>query len=239
MRCRSGTPSRAGFSLIELLVVVAIIAILIGLLLPTLQLVRESANTVKCAAQLRQIGQAIMNYAGSNGGLLPAWSGFHAYPDDVAPDDPLGPGWIACIERYSGAKADSPLYTCPSYRGDDRAITYFLEARFTGGQVPLNSSMPMSRIKLSSQFILSGDVTNVYWYRSPLGDWNQDFDNIDKDDNLTPCLLFFGDAGGLNMHRPGNNVLFADGHVRAFTKFDAQEITYHPTERRDWGEIER
>ena len=66
---------RRAFSLIELMVVIGIIAILVALLLPTLTRVRESANTVKCAAQLRQIGQAIHNYAGAHDGMLPAWAG--------------------------------------------------------------------------------------------------------------------------------------------------------------------
>src|SRR6478752_5347143 len=113
-----------GFTLIELLVVIGIIGILMGLLLPTISRVRESANTVKCAAQLRQIGQGIINYASSNGGLLPAWSGSHSYPNDFKTDDPDGPGWIALIERYTGVHADSPIYTCPAMRGEDRVVTY-------------------------------------------------------------------------------------------------------------------
>ena len=135
----------SAFTLVELLVVIAIIAILIAILLPALSKARDQANTVKCLANLRQIGQAAVMYTQDNKDqTLPA-----GYRDLGPGPYPLGPEYwptILVYRKYIPLPTPAPrsfadpvtskdsVFRCP-LGIDDR----------TGNDTEGNSAIPSSR----------------------------------------------------------------------------------------------
>lgn len=94
--------SRAGFTLVELLVVITIIGLLMGLLLPAIQAARERAREAQCANNLKQLSTAVVNYTSSGKGYYPSMMqlkridrNFDFYPFTAESDIDLS--WAAII----------------------------------------------------------------------------------------------------------------------------------------------
>lgn len=89
------SPTRAGFTLVELLVVITIVSILAAMLLPALRQARSAARKTACISNLRQIGVAILNYCvEQNDGAFPAQGRWQA-------------SWMVRISPYLGWSGSS------------------------------------------------------------------------------------------------------------------------------------
>lgn len=81
--------SNPGFTLVELLVVITIIAILIALLLPAVQMAREAARQVQCLNNMKQLGLAMNNYESTHGVYPPAGIGYGCADSTSGTADPV------------------------------------------------------------------------------------------------------------------------------------------------------
>lgn len=120
---------RRGFTLVELLVVIGIIALLISILLPALSRAREQGNWVACMSNLKQIGTALLMYSNENKGCLPrpASNGNGQFYDDIiiwrepptAPATSSDDSVLASLLNLKGDKFKT-LWRCPSDPAMDR-----------------------------------------------------------------------------------------------------------------------
>jgi prepilin-type N-terminal cleavage/methylation domain-containing protein len=95
MHSNSRNISRNGFTLIELLVVISIIALLVSILLPSLQNARELARTVVCSSNLRNLGQSFHFYlSDSNGNLNTTDNSIDVALTDIQPFSTVTQNWI-------------------------------------------------------------------------------------------------------------------------------------------------
>lgn len=123
MALSSSYRRRFGFTLVELLVVIGIIALLISILLPALTKARRQSVTVQCLSNMRQIGQAMIMYAGDYGGMLPGpcTKGQKAYYDNSTTRSVYLATFLA---HYMGLPLPSsktllnPCFLCPAFPYD-------------------------------------------------------------------------------------------------------------------------
>ena len=120
-----GPISKKGLTIVELLVVTAIIGLLIAILLPAVQLARESARRLQCANNLRQMGMALQNYVVRNqerfpvGAVCPRQHGLFThmlpYLEQETVYEELNLVGDTHLEPHRWTII--PTYLCPSYSG--------------------------------------------------------------------------------------------------------------------------
>lgn len=120
MTCRTFRCSVRAFTLIEVLVVVAIIAILVGIFLPSLAKARQQARNTVCKSNLRSIGHGVVFYLQESNGILPAakFYGVGGYPGMYPDYQVLGSGIPKKERALNRYLKEVDIFECPSDKGD-------------------------------------------------------------------------------------------------------------------------
>lgn len=232
----------AGFTLIEMLVVIGIVAILAAILFPVLSRARESGRRANCLSNLQQISTAMKAYSTDYGGYIVNWcvshpavaptAGWPAPPAVAVRNDP-SPGvctWDISIQRYL---KNTDVLRCPSMdnprtavgrRGRAYAIARYTQRIITGGEWGPSLGRFEGDIPKPSDTVLLfekgnnlpgswGDAAGENVHESHNGPLDVEFDP-------SPQNTMTNRAGETVNVRPfhlnGKNILFVDGHAKFY-----------------------
>ena len=236
-----------GFTLIEMLVVIAIIGVLAALLLPVLSLAKGYSKSVACKNHLRQMGIALQMYVHDDQDQYPRYLG----PGTDSYGDARGPGgratglvyWSSKLFPYYSLNWTNISFHCPGYNGrisgpyDTNAIDRLGSYAYNGAGAGLDG-LPGSPDYPVSEFFGLGPVS--FWkdaqrhFVPPVSESKVSVpsdmlalcdslmkNGIDGGDDVGMCSHFFGgnlvSAPYILGHGKNYNELFCDGHVGAMS----------------------
>ncbi len=160
---------RAGFTLVELLVVIGVMAILISLLLPAVSRARQQANCVVCQSNMRQIGMSLLSYADQHDGWL--------YPSQMGWDsehvkfDPTTNQWVYTTwPTRVWSSWNPPWLICPSDDQPAGQHSYVLNEYVSYWNIKYSTGLPPG-ISHASVILMGEKNTTVTDYYMEYGDF--------------------------------------------------------------------
>ena len=212
------TPAfRRYFTLIELLIVIAIIAILAALLLPALHSVKAASEGMRCVSNMKQIGTYLLMYADESSGYYPKPEGVVEW-EKVDPDTG-GVGWTNALRIQN--KAPRAIFKCRS--DQEREFSYSFNAHEpfarAGNQRTSWRTNEFARCRISTARVILVEETKT-----------EMFFPVDSDhDNYTQRTTPVEDK----RHR-GFAVTFIDGHAEKLKRYDFRMVSYYTDRMSGW-----